>query len=37
MADTILKLHPKDDGAAGKRKRSLIGFARARLRAIALD
>ena len=29
MADTILKFNPKDDGAGAKRKRSLIGFARA--------
>jgi membrane fusion protein (multidrug efflux system) len=36
MADTILKFNPKDDGAAAKRKRSLAGFVRARLRMILL-
>ena len=36
MADTILKFNPKDDGATTKRKRSLAGFVRARLRVILL-
>jgi membrane fusion protein, multidrug efflux system len=36
MADTVLKLHPQREGEAGKRKRSLAGFVRARLRMILL-
>jgi membrane fusion protein (multidrug efflux system) len=36
MADTVLKFNPKDDAATAKRKRSLIGFVRARLRMILL-
>ena len=36
MTETVLKFNPKDDAAAATRKRSLIGFARARLRLILL-
>ena len=36
MAETVLKFTPQSDGAAAKRKRSLTGFVRARLRLILL-
>ena len=36
MADTVLKFTPQQDAAAAKRKRSLTGFLRARLRLILL-